>query len=177
MTSLNKSTAIRTDQVVLMGALLLSGLLAGVFFNWTNAITPGIGRMEDKYFLLAFQHMNRTILNPLFYIVFMGPLLLTFATAYLLKPLTRTGYLLALAASVIYFLGVFMVTLIGNLPLNDILDTTDVFASGQSEISDVRAGFEDRWNALHLIRTITSSLTFLLLIIVSTLIKPSVQSN
>jgi uncharacterized membrane protein len=145
-----------------------------VCFNWTNAITPGIGRMEDQYFLLAFQNMNRTILNPLFYIVFMGPLLLTFATAYLLKPLTRPGYQLALAASIIYFLGVFMVTLIGNLPLNDVLDTTDLLASSPSDISDLRAGFEDKWNALHLIRTITSSLTFLLLIIISTIIKPSV---
>ena len=99
---------INIQTVILLFATLLAGLLAGVFFTWTNAITPGIGRLNDVSYLKAFQNMNRTILNPLFYIVFMGPLLLSIAATYVYK--ANPAYILwmLILATVIYFLGVFI---------------------------------------------------------------------
>jgi uncharacterized membrane protein len=73
---------INLETVILLFATLLTGLLAGVFFTWNNAITTGIGRLNDVSYLKAFQQMNRTILNPLFYIVFIGPLILSIAATY-----------------------------------------------------------------------------------------------
>ena len=50
--------------------IVLTGLSAGLCFTWTNAVTPGIGRLDDLGFLQSFQQMNRTILNPIFFIAF-----------------------------------------------------------------------------------------------------------
>ena len=48
--------------------------MAGIFFTWTNAVTAGIGKLTDIEYLRALQSMNRVILNPAFYMVFIGPI-------------------------------------------------------------------------------------------------------
>jgi uncharacterized membrane protein len=45
---------INIQNVILLFATLLTGLLAGVFFTWTNAVTTGIGRLNDVSYLKAF---------------------------------------------------------------------------------------------------------------------------
>lgn len=152
--------------VLILGlSTLLTGLLAGVFFTWTNAITPGIGRLNDLSYLQAFQHMNRTILNPLFYIVIISPLFLSPLSAYLYKSSNRFMIRLLIAASVIYFLGVFVVTMYGNIPLNIKLDNLQLSTISSENAKIFRDNYEVKWNNLHLIRTITSSTSFFLLIL------------
>ena len=56
--------------------ILVTGLSAGLCFTWSNAVTTGIGRLDNFSYLSAFQQMNRTILNPVFFIVFFGPFFL-----------------------------------------------------------------------------------------------------
>ena len=150
---------------ILVVNTLLTGLLAGVFFTWTNAITPGIGLLEDLEYLQAFQHMNRTILNPLFYVVIMGPVLLSFASFYFHKSNPKIISRLTISAAAFYLTGVFLVTLLGNIPLNDLLDKTNLADMSLVDAKVLRGKFETPWNNLHLIRTITSASSFLLLII------------
>lgn len=150
--------------MILLITTLLTGLLAGVFFTWTNAITPGIGRLNDIAYLQAFQHMNRTIINPLFYIVIIGPLFLAPLSAYVYKSSPRIMIWIILGSSIIYFLGVFAVTMLGNIPLNVMLDHTDLVKINTEGAKHLRESFETKWNQLHLIRTISSSTSFLLLI-------------
>ena len=151
--------------VILLFATLLTGLLAGVFFTWNNAITTGIGRLDDVSYLKAFQQMNRTILNPLFYIVFMGPLILSIAATYVYK--ANPAYILwmLILATVIYFLGVVIVTILGNIPLNNMLENTNLADISLEDARNLRDKFETKWNKLHLIRTISSATSFLLLIL------------
>jgi uncharacterized membrane protein len=151
--------------IVLLLTTLLTGLLAGIFFTWSNAITPGIGRLDDINYLSAFQNMNRTIVNPSFLIIFMGPVFLSFVTAYLYKSNHSYILWLLLLAAILYFIGVFLVTIIGNIPLNNLLDKTELTNISLEEARRLRDKFELKWNNLHLIRTITSTLSFLLLII------------
>jgi uncharacterized membrane protein len=152
--------------VLILGlSTLLTGLLAGVFFTWTNAITPGIGRLDDVSYLQAFQHMNRTILNPLFYIVIISPIFLSPLSAYLYKSSNPFMIRILIAASVIYFLGVFVVTMYGNIPLNIKLDNLQLSTISSENAKIFRDKYEVRWNNLHLIRTITSSTSFFLLIL------------
>lgn len=150
---------------VLFLATLLTGLLAGVFFTWTNAITPGIGRLNDLGYLQAFQQMNKTILNPLFYVVIIGPLILTFVVSYLYKASHRYVFRLLLASAIIYFSGVFLITKFGNIPLNEMLDNTKLTDISLGDAKNLRNRFENNWNNLHLIRTISSSTSFFLLIL------------
>lgn len=161
-----ESFIIDTKIIVLLFTTLLTGLLAGIFFTWSNAITPGIGRLDDINYLRAFQNMNRTIVNPLFLVIIMGPLFLSFATAYLYKSNHLYIFWLLLIAAILYFVGVFLVTIMGNIPLNNLLDKTDLTNISLENARSLRDQFELKWNNLHLVRTITSVLSFFLLIIV-----------
>ena len=56
--------------LILASAILSTGLMAGIFFTWSNAVKPGIGKLNDIEYLKALQSMNRVILNIQFKIVF-----------------------------------------------------------------------------------------------------------
>ncbi|MFW0738728.1 DUF1772 domain-containing protein [Flavobacterium sp. T12S277] len=153
-----------TKTVTLLLATLFTGLLAGIFFTWGNAVTPGIGKLDDIGYLRAFQNMNRAIQNPLFFLVLFGPLLFSFAAAYGYKSDTIL-LKLTLTAAIIYFAGVILVTIIGNVPLNKMLDTTDLLHISIEQAALLRSKFEAKWNNLNLIRIIASLISFSLLII------------
>jgi len=143
--------------------VLLTGLSAGLCFTWSNAITPGIGRLDDLSYLSAFQQMNRSIINPLFLIVFFGPFFLGFINLYLIKSEPISMIWLLILAMAFYFFGVLLVTIFGNVPLNDLLDKTDLGNATVEDLKLLRDQFETTWNRLHLIRTITSVISFLIL--------------
>ena len=145
--------------------ILLTGLSAGLCFTWSNAITPGIGRLDDYGYLSAFQQMNRSILNPMFIIVFFGPFFLGLINLYLYKNAPSTIIWFLILAIAIYFLGVLLVTIFGNVPLNETIDKTDFGKASSEGLKQLREQFEDKWNRLHLIRTISSVISFLLLIL------------
>ncbi|MEM0575820.1 DUF1772 domain-containing protein [Flavobacterium polysaccharolyticum] len=151
--------------IALLLTTLFTGLLAGVFFIWTNAITPGIGKLDDVSYLRSFQNMNRTIINPLFYIVIISPIFLSPLSAYLYKSNHSFMFWAIVGASIFYFLGVFVVTMIGNIPLNILLEKINLSEISVGDAKIMRDKFEVKWNNLHLIRTITSSVSFLLLIL------------
>jgi len=153
------------ENIVFIALILLTGISAGLCFTWSNAVTTGIGRLDDLGYLSAFQQMNRTILNPMFFIVFFGPLLLNLVNIYLFKSASSTILWLLILATVIYFLGVVLITIFGNVPLNEMLDKTDLNSASDEELRNLRKTFEVKWNRLHLIRTLTSAISFLLLLI------------
>ena len=61
------------EHIIMTLPVFLTGLSAGLCFTWTNAVVPGIAKLDDRSFLSSFQQMNRTIINPLFIITFFGP--------------------------------------------------------------------------------------------------------
>ena len=67
---------ITIQNIVFIVLILLTGLSAGLCFTWTNTVTTGLAQLDDFGYLSAFQQMNRTILNPTFFVVFFGPVLL-----------------------------------------------------------------------------------------------------
>ncbi|BFP41775.1 hypothetical protein FGF1_26200 [Flavobacteriaceae bacterium GF1] len=71
-----------TSSLTLFAAILLIGGTAGLCFTWENAVTTGIGQLDDRGYLLAFRKMNRGIENPFFFIVFLGAFLAGIAVMY-----------------------------------------------------------------------------------------------
>ena len=146
-----------------LAALTTTGLSAGLFFAWSFSVTPGLARINDTAYILAFQSMNRAILNPTFFLVFMGPLLLLPLSTYL--SYTGTGSLrfwLLTAATVAYVVGVFGITMAGNVPMNEALDTFNIGSATADQIAARRAGFEARWIFLNNIRTGCAALALIL---------------
>ncbi|MEM1322070.1 MAG: DUF1772 domain-containing protein [Bacteroidota bacterium] len=148
----------------LLAAVLLTGLSAGLFCAWMVSVIPGTRRVFDPTYLESMQSINRAILNPAFYLIFMGsPLLLAISTVQQYN--SGTTFWLLLAATLLYLFGTFGVTIFGNVPLNDALEALELGSLSKSEITEFRRSYESPWNRLHLIRTVFSVLAFLLSIV------------
>ncbi|WOD43545.1 DUF1772 domain-containing protein [Hwangdonia lutea] len=153
------------ENIGIVALILLTGLSAGLCFTWSNAVTLGIGNLNDRGYLSAFQQMNRTILNPAFFIVFFGPFFLGLINLFTLRSSSNSLIVLLILAVGIYLIGVLLVTFFGNVPLNQILYKTDLSSASTEDLKILRDTFEGQWNRLHLIRTISSIASFLILII------------
>ena len=155
---------ININTIVLLLGIVLTGLTAGLCFTWGNAVTPGIGQLDDLQYLRSFQAMNRAIINKTFLFVFFGPFFLLFISAYLFKD-QPTSFWFILTAAVVFFAGLVLVTIFGNVPLNEILDTSNLEALNKVELKALRTRFEQPWNQWHTIRTLSTTLSFILLLV------------
>ena len=158
----------KTETIILASAILLTGLMAGIFFTWSNAVKPGIGKLSDLEYLRSLQSMNRVILNKAFIGIFLGAIIaVALVPIFHFKIAPNSIFWLLLLAPVIYWIGVFGVTVFGNIPLNEILDKINLESITSEEIKALRTSIEVKWNNLNLIRSISSGITFLLLIVSS----------
>ncbi len=155
-----------TANLVYFFAALFSALMGGLFFTWSNAIVPGLTRIPDHGYILAMQSINRTILNPLFLLIFMGTnLILPLAVWFQYKAGEEPGWWLMALAALVYIVGVFGVTVGGNVPLNQMLEKFSLTTSTAQEVKELRTAFEGRWNNLNLIRTWASVISLALVIL------------
>lgn len=140
--------------------------MAGIFFTWSNAVKPGIGKLSDIEYLRALQSMNRVILNNAFKIIFLGAIIaVVLVPVFYYNLYPRNIFWLFVFTLVIYWIGVFGVTVSGNIPLNEILDKTNLESITSEEIKTLRKSIEVKWNNFNLIRCISSGITFILLIV------------
>ena len=154
------------ETIILALAILLTGLMAGIFFTWSNAVKPGIGKLSDIEYLRALQSMNRVILNNAFKIIFLGAIIVVaLVPVFYFNLYPKNIFWLFVFTLVIYWIGVFGVTVSGNIPLNEILDKTNLESITSEEIKTLRKSIEVKWNNFNIIRCISSAITFLILII------------
>ena len=151
---------------ILLLTTLSLGLMAGLFYSWSISVTPGLKGVGDENYLQAFQSMNRAILNPAFFIFFMGLVILLPLLCYLYyKSPVSAEFWYILSATILYMAGIMAVTFFGNVPLNNTLEVLQIESMSPEQMASFRLGFESKWNNLNMIRTICSSLSFVLLII------------
>ena len=140
--------------------------MAGIFFTWSNAVKPGLGKLSDIEYLRALQSMNRVILNNAFKLIFLGAIItVALVPVFYFNLYPKNIFWLFILTLVIYWVGVFGVTISGNIPLNEILDKTNLESISQEEIKALRTRIEVKWNNFNFIRSISSAITFLLLIL------------
>ena len=157
-------------------AILLTGLSAGLFYAWEVSVIPGTKRITDISYLETMQSINRAILNPAFFIIFIGSLLFLLFSSYLqYKEVVNLSFWLVLGATLTYLIGTFGVTVIGNVPMNEALDAVNLNDLNSTEAHHTRMAYETKWNKWHRVRTIFSVLAFALSIVAG-LISPSHHS-
>ena len=131
--------------VVLLLSALLCSLVAGLLFGFAVVVMPGIAKLSDREFLLAFKHMDGIIQDnqPLFLLAWVGSIL-SLAAALVLGTVILTGSELYLmwTAVVLYFLGVQLPTFRFNIPLNNSLQELEIQSLGESELKQSRVNFE-----------------------------------
>lgn len=133
-------------------ALIGSAAVGGIFFAFSNFIMKALARLPYSEGMAAMQSINVVVLNPAFLGLFAGTAILSllmiiiavFGWDYSYAPYYLIGGLF-------YIVGTFLVTGIGNVPLNNHL------ASIEPTDTDANAIWEQylkKWTRLNSIRTI-----------------------
>ncbi len=149
--------------IILIITATLTALMAGLFYAWSSVML-GFARLNDREFVSVMQKTNQAIQNPVFFASFFGaPLFLLISTVIHYNQSPR--FVLLLMATAAFLVGTFGVTMFGNVPLNNTLDHFDLKSAADEEITLQRANFERRWNKLNTIRTVSSTLALILVII------------
>lgn len=150
-------------QIIQILATFLTGLVAGLFYAYQCSVIGGLGKLGDKDYLAAFQYINRVILNPWFFASFMGCILvLSIAICLSNRSGLQSDFYFLIAATIVYVVGVFGVTVFCNIPLNNALENFNIKSASTEEMDKFRKFFEPAWNRYNLIRTFASTCSFLL---------------
>jgi uncharacterized membrane protein len=149
--------------IVMVLATVTVGLTAGVMFCYQVAVMPGLHELDDRAFILAFQHIDQKIVNPLFVGVsfFGGGALLITATA--LQDAGTSRFTLLLLATALYVVAVLVLTMVWHVPRNTALAAFPATTATDDDAARARARFEGPWNRLHVVRTLASIASLALL--------------
>ena len=151
-----------TTLAVVIG-LLGSALIGGVFFAFSSFVMGALGRLSSDAGIEAMQSINVVVINRSVLGAFMGTAVLCLG----LVIVAMNGWggqwaPLVVAGSLFYIVGTFIVTMVGNVPLNNRL--AEVLA-GDRDADAVWALYLERWTRLNSLRAaaaMTSTLLFAL---------------
>ena len=156
---------ISIKSINLFGAIVLTGLSAGLFYAWSVSVIPGTRKVPDLTYLATMQSINRAILNPAFFLVFFGSILFLSISSIYEFHSNKWVFGFMLASAITYLIGTVGVTGLGNVPLNDQLDIMNLVESSSEKITEFRMFYETKWNRLHSIRTSFAVISFMLAVI------------
>lgn len=146
-----------------IAALIGSGVIGGVFFAFSSFIMRSLARLPSSEGIAAMQSINVVVLNRSFLGTFMGTaaISLSLIVLSLLQWGTEASPFF-LTGAVFYLIGTFIVTMAGNVPLNNRLA-----AASPSDESAVPLWehYLERWtqfNTLRSIAAIAAALAFAL---------------
>jgi uncharacterized membrane protein len=145
-------------QVIVAALLWFSavgcGLMAGVYFAFSTFIMPAFGRIEAAHAISAMNSINTTILKSLFMPLFFGTTLA--ALALVVAGFMRWGEpggTAMLAGGILYVVGMFVFTVVFNVPLNDALAAVN---PASREAATLWARYLPEWTFWNHVRTVAS---------------------
>lgn len=148
-------------EILLWFSIVSTGLMAGVYFTFSAFAMRSLDEIEAPAGMLAMQSINRVIVRSLFLPIFF---LSTAACAALvviaLVDLGAPGAMPILAGGTIYVIGMFGVTLVGNVPLNNRLEATPAASPEGVEMWKL---YLSRWTLWNHARTVACTLSLVLL--------------
>ena len=103
-----------------------TGLIGGLYFAFSAFIMTALGRIEPAAGISAMNAINVTIVQSLFMPVFLGTTLASLALAVLaVFRWSAPGAAFMLAGGALYVIGMFVLTMVFNVPLNNALAAVD----------------------------------------------------
>jgi uncharacterized protein (TIGR02246 family) len=132
-------------------AALGSGLVAGIFFAFSNFVMKSLARVPPAQGIAAMQSINVVVLNRWFFALFFGTAVCCLAlaiTSFLRWQKPGAGYLLV--GSLLYLIGTILVTIACNVPQNDALAALDPTSS---DAGRVWTNYLKNWTAWNHVRT------------------------
>src|SRR5262245_13493547 len=124
--------------------------MAGVFFAFSTFVMPALARLTAPQGIAAMQSINVAVITPSVMVALFGPgvACILLAVASLLAP-ARPGAWLVVTGGALYVAGTVLVTLAGNVPLNDSLAAVDPVSA---ESARVWGSYLTTWTAWNHVR-------------------------
>ncbi len=143
-------------EYLVIAAILGSGVVAGIFFTFSNFVMQALARLPKPQGVAAMQAINVTVINPGAMIAMFGTGLVFIVAAILgLMDSEGIAFWLYLAGALLYVVGCVGVTIVGNVPLNERL------AKVEPETDEAAALWDRylvRWTFYNTVRTTASGL-------------------
>jgi uncharacterized membrane protein len=143
------------ERVLTVLATVAMALMAGTFYAYSVSVMTGLSGTDDRTFVQAMQEINEATPNPAFAPSLLGALVLPVA-ATVVAVRRRSRARRALAAAAALYAAAFLVTIAGNVPMND-----DLEAAGPpdriADIAQAREDFEGPWVQLNHVRALLST--------------------
>ncbi len=141
-------------------ALLGSALVGGIFFAFSSFIMKALASVPSAEGIGAMQSINLVVINPSFLGAFFGTAVLSLvAGGLVLAGWDHPSASFFLGGALFYLVGTILVTMLGNVPLNNELaavSTTD------PATRDVWEHYLDRWTMWNHVRTAAAMVAALL---------------
>lgn len=150
-----------TSFAAVVGALG-AGLMAGMFFAFSSFVMRALDEVDASPRVLAMQQINQKILNPLFVVIFAGTGLVSVYLIIVGVDDSAAADRAARLGAVLYLLGVIIVTMTQNVPLNNRLDRVDAEADDAPTMWEWYRGRWMRWNHLRTVAAIGATVCFCL---------------
>jgi uncharacterized membrane protein len=132
-------------------ALLGSALVGGVFFAFSSFVMKALERVPSAEGIAVMQSINVVVINRSFLGTFIGTAVLSVGMIVLvLLDRSHPSTMFFLGGAVFYFAGTFLVTMIGNVPLNDQLAA---MSATDPDAVKVWMHYLDRWTRWNHVRT------------------------
>jgi uncharacterized membrane protein len=142
------------DQLILVvgtTVLLGSALVGGIFFTFSSFLMKALARVPTAEGITAMQSINVVVLNPSFLGAFFGTAVLSLgASGLALADWDRPSAPFFLGGAIFYVVGTFLVTVLGNVPLNNQLAAVSATDPGTHEVWE---HYLDRWTMWNHVRT------------------------
>ena len=145
-----------------VAAALGAAMVGGIFFAFSNFVMKALARLPSEEGVAAMQSINIVVLNRWFLGVFSG----TAAVSLVLAGIAITGWqqpaspwLLGGAFS--YVIGTWLLTIAGNVPLNNRLAELE---PGEASAAEVWERYLDRWTRLNSGRALAALFSALLFV-------------
>ena len=151
----------RVVNILLWFSALGCGLLGGVYFAFSAFVMAALGRIEPASGIGAMSSINTTILRSPFMPIFLGSTFAALVLAVLaLARWGEPGSAPALGGGVIYVLGMFAVTMMRNVPLNNELQAVDPAGPAAAPVWARYLTDWKFWNHVRTVACVTAALLF-----------------
>jgi len=137
-------------------SVIACGVVSGVFLTFSDFVMRSLDRAETAAGVEVMQVINREVFRSLFMFLLLGmsalsPLMIGYAYFHV----AGSASALIMTGGAVYFIGVFVVSLVFNVPMNNRLDAKEF--CGAEAATYWRNNYLPRWTLWNYVRAIASA--------------------
>ena len=118
-----------------------AGLVTGLLFAFSNFVMRALADLPPDKGMFAMQRINEKIINPVFMVLFLGtPILCSVIAVNAGLKINEPGSMFQLVGALAYLIGPFGITVLFNVPLNNLLASADV-----SDSDEIWPLYQKKW--------------------------------